>query len=99
MSFKIENKFLGVEYQEKHLAVVTLINEFKGYFLVVQDTAWVADGKYRFLSTVVLSNNTETYLKATLSMFGNNPRDDYQYIEVCKLEKVKRVEKVSYSYE
>lgn len=99
MGYEIENKFSEVEYQEQHQAVVAVINEFKGYFLVVQDTAWVADGKYRFSSTLVLSNNTEIYLKATLSMFGNNPRDDYQYIEIIKLEKVKRVEKVSYFYE
>ena len=96
---QIENIFAEIEFDEE-LYVLGAIKEHYGETTVkISSTKWVEDGKYRFESFLIVETPDLKHLRFTLSMFGNNPRDDFQYVKVVKIETVKRVEKITYVWE
>ena len=80
VKYKLESMLNGKKFDEEcHL--LSYLCDIGIEALSVEQTDWFENGKYRFSSDLVIKVDS-MYFKLKLSMFGNNPRDDYQYIEV-----------------
>ena len=97
VKYKLESMLNGKEFDEEcHL--LSYLRDIGIEALSVEQTGWFEDGKYRFSSDLVIKVDS-MYFKLKLSMFGNNPRDDYQYIEVECVSEVVRTAKTVWVWE
>ena len=97
IKYKLESMLDGKEFDEE-CSLLSYLRDRETETLSVEQTGWFEDGKYRFSSDLVIKVDGK-YFKLKLSMFGNNPRDDYQYIEVVCVSEVVHTAKTVWVWE
>lgn len=87
------------EYQEGYHILQDLSQALDSGLKIVENKSWVSSGKYLFESYMIVKDDKGLCYKVDMEMFGNNPRDDYQYIKLVGFNKVNRVKVTTYVWE
>lgn len=94
----LKSILLNREFDEEICLISFAVNNLNKDILTVYQSGWFESGKYSFESDLVIKVNNK-HFRLKLKMFGNNPRDDFQYIEVVDVTEVEYKQKVVYSWE
>lgn len=88
-----------VEFDDTVYIVEALKQQMNCKLKVIEQSSYIPSGKYLFRGWFVVKDDKGLCYKVVTEMFGNNPRDDYQYIKVIDFNKVNRVKVTAYIWE
>lgn len=94
----LKSILLNREFDEEICLISFAVNNLNKDILTVYQSGWCESGKYSFESDLVIKVDNK-HFRLKLKMFGNNPRDDFQCIEVIDVTEVEYKQKVVYSWE
>ena len=94
----LKSGLLNKEFDEEICLISFAENNLNKDVLTVYQSSWCASGKYTFTSDLIIKVDSK-HFKLKLKMFGNNPRDDFQYIEIIDVLEVEYKQTIVYSWE